>query len=98
MKIDSKVLAVALERIGSVLSLQKFVTNEDYRRVRFVVKDDELVLTATDGYLIAKIWICPIRCADKKCDPKFVAAHEIAHAFLNCHNDEVRTNIVASLL
>jgi len=56
MKIDSKVLAVALERIGSVLSLQKFVTNEDYRRVRFVVKDDELVLTATDGYLIAKIW------------------------------------------
>ena len=48
--------------------------------------------------LKAYIWISPKRCKKENADPVFILYHEIGHLFHEVHNEEVRCNILASLL
>ena len=51
-----------------------------------------------EGHLTGTIWVSPLRCKAAGVDPKFVVAHEVAHAFQDSHNEETRCNIIVSLL
>ena len=49
-------------------------------------------------YLKAFIWLSPKRSQKDDVDPLFYLYHELAHLYQVVHNEEVRCNIVASIL
>jgi hypothetical protein len=65
------------------------------------IKDDDDAMARVDyctDTLTAFIWVSPERCKKNNTDPLSALYHEVAHIFLEVHNEEVRCNVIARLI